>query len=439
MIAGDVDYGPLGLSSNPFAFTELVRPGDDPVGAYLSAAVALECERVWLDLVAPDGPEPVVWLAPAEAETMRADILFIAALVRRLSVDPRAGVLPIYINTQLVYAGFMQGIANAVGDRLAPREFRRCLFALARGALDEVVSGTRAAPELEGLDPAPYRDMLAEGRLREFSKALFPPMPAAADADALQKQLDELSPEEAASTLAERQAREEEWQAAKVVRRKLRAFLDRLVDEVGLGPAVTAAAHEGLRTGFSAVQPFMVTGDAGQPHADNLYGMIKLARAAYRRVLLLLDQADCIVEFTEPERAALVGGIAEVSAVCGRDAQWIVRGPRGIYEMLGLADRAFVKYRETEALVPEPVRVAASTTAAEVEDLIQRFFALHGADPDSLLAAGVLEGAAGDGSDVLAALTRIGLAIEAAAARGAARVEVGDLVAPDEAEPAQQV
>lgn len=427
LVGGGTDYSVLGLSSNPYAFAEVIQGGDDPVDAYLASAAAAELERIWQENIIPGAGRPVLWVAPARGETIRADILMTAALVRRLSIDPSSGVMPVYINAQLTYKDFMMAVSNALGDRLAPREFRKCFFALARDAFERVAAGEMASPELEGLDVRPYRDALAESRMREFSQALFPPVPSAKSAEALQKELDELGPEEAARVLAERQAAEEEWERAKGVRRRLRAFFDRVVDEHALGPAVAPAAHEGIRKGFSATAPFMLTSDPGEPHRDKLIGMVKLARFAHRRVVFFLDQLDSLVEFTEPEKQALVGGVAETAAVSLGDVVWLMRGPREIYESLTLKDTGLVELRETAALVPEEVRVEGTASVDQVGELARRFPAYQGKDPADLFEEGVVQAAAERGGDALAAMRALGLAVRAAAERGDTVVRLGDL------------
>lgn len=427
LLVGGVDYSVLGLAGNPYAFAETIQGGDDPVDAYLASAVAAELERVWQQDIVAGAGRPVLWLAPARGETMRADILMTAALIRRLSIDVSSGVVPVYINAQLTYKDFLMAVSNALGDRLAPREFRKCFFAMAHEAFERLAAGTLAAPELEGLDVEPYRQALSERRYKEFSQALFPPVPSAKSAEALQKELDEIEPEEAARVLAERQGSEEAWERAKDVRRKLRAFLDRVIDEHALGPAVGPAAHEGLRKGFSATAPFMLTADPGEPHRDKIAGMVKLARFAYRRVLFFLDQLDSLVEFTEPEKRALVGGVAEIAAVSLGDVAWLMRGPREIYDSLTLKDTGLVELRETAALVPEDIRTQAVASDEQVVELARRFPAYQDKDTEDLFEAGVVDAAVKRGGDALASMRALGLAVRAAAERRATRVQAQDL------------
>jgi hypothetical protein len=171
----------------------------------------------------------------------------------------------------------------------------------------------------------------------------------------------------------------------------------------------------------------MLTSDPGDPHRDKISGMVKLARFAHRRVLFFLDQLDSLVEFKEPEKRALVGGVAEIAAVSLGDVAWLMRGPMEIYDSLTLKDTGLVELRETAALVPEDVRMQGAASDEQVIELARRFPAYQDKDPEDLFEAGVIDAAAKREGDALACMRALGLAVRGAAERGAGRVQLEDL------------
>jgi hypothetical protein len=423
----DVDYGSLRLRANPFVFAEVVQGGRDAVDSHLAGLCAAELERLWRDVVTGNPEHPIVWFAPGPEETIRAEILMVAALMRRLTIDPEVRLLPTYLNVELAYMDFVRGISNALGDRLIPREFRRCLYALVLAAFEDVVAGKAEAGELEGLPVADYVEMLSQGREGEFSKALFPQAPPTEDPEEAKQRLQALGPEEAAEELARQQARQERWVAEKEVRRRLRAFIDRLVDGSELGPAVTAAAHEGLARGFSATEPFMVTSDLDGPFRQNVMGMMRFARNVYERCAFLIDQLDSVVEFTSEEQESLVAGMAELGITAGRQALWLMRGPHHVYEALRLEEKGFVTYRETAAIVPARVMEAGRPDSGDIRELARRFVAYQHEDPEAVLSDAVIDHAIEMTDDTLGALRALGIASRKAAIRGGASVQIEDL------------
>jgi hypothetical protein len=426
-VLDDVDYGNLGLRSNPFAFVEIIQGGRDDVDAYLAGLCAAELESLWQDVVVGPLEQTVLWFAPGPAEHMRAEILMIAALMRRLTIDPEARLLPTYLNVELAYMDFARGVSNALGDRLIPREFRRCLYQLVRAAFDRVLAGEADGSELDGLPVADYARMLAEGRELEFSKALFPQPPPREDPQEMDRKLSALDPEQAAEELVRRQEQADRWNAQKDVRRHLRNFIGRLIDESKLGPAVTAAAHEGLARGFAATEPFLVASDYAGPFQESIAGMIRFVGSAYKRCAFIVDKTESVVEFTDQEQQSFVSGLEELSAAAGRQALWLVRGPRRVYEMLGLEGKGFLAYRESAAAVEERIGQAGRPEPDDIGALARRFIALQHEDAEKVLPSAVITAAIEKSADTLGALRALGVAVRNAAAHGRSSVASEDL------------
>lgn len=342
-------YAGYELSVNPFAVDEDLATigGDENADRFRRIICAHEIDRI-ASLIKGEtfSDTPVMlWLKEDDRSPKLYNNVVTTGVFRALIATSQPRMLPIYVPVPQVLKDFSGNVFKLIADRLLPRYFKHTVYAfihreLKRAGTDDATSlpfsAGRLAEEMDATGGRALDEILFGGEYtlteaEEYGAVIEPePEPQAA-----KESVEELADDEetAETSTSDVSADLPAVAETPVDNRKdqLVAFITSRLNDPSLafGTTLRSAVTLALTKGFVKGRLFLQ--EATSPK-DELLGLLRLIGYYYNGVVVMVDQLDPWLFFTEPEKIKFLSDLHEYSLISAGKAVFVAISNEQIYE-----------------------------------------------------------------------------------------------------------